>query len=264
MDPNANADTSVTITNAAPEGGDPTTMVPEPTQEPAPSPNGRLFSEEEVAAIRKQEKDKLYSKMESMESKLSSFQEAADEQKRLAEELAAKEAEERRQREEAEMSAKELLLKKEDEWNQRINTAEQEWAEKFAQLQEKAQAQEALLERERRFQELESYKSRLIAENQDEIMPELLEFVRGESEQELEAAISTVKAQTSAIMESIQQSLPQQQRPKGIPTTGSTPNGPLENATEQQSFSADDIAKMSMEQYAQYRDSLIQATSPRR
>ena len=234
-----------------------------PAQDAPKTENSKLFTPEEVEAIRRQEKDKLYDKISKLQEQVEIFNHERDEQKRIAEELSAKEAEERRQREEAEMSAKDLLMKKEDEFQQRINTVQQEWEQKFTMLQQEAEAQKALLEQERRYQELESYKSRRIAEEQDNIMPELMDFIRGNSEDEIESAISAVVARTSAIMENIQQALPQQQRLRGVPATGSTPIGPLENMTEQQVLTSADIANMTMDQYAQVRDRLLAQTSRR-
>ena len=234
-----------------------------PSQEAPRTENSKLFTPDEVEAIRRQEKDKLYDKISKLQEQVEVFNNEREEQKRLAEELAAKEAEERRQREEAEMSAKDLLMKKEDEFQQRINNVQQEWEQKFTMLQQEAEAQKALLEQERRYQELESYKSRRIAEEQDNIMPELLDFVKGNSEEEIENAISAVAARTSAIMTNIQQVMPQRQNLRGVPATGSTPIGPLENMTEQQVLTSADIANMSMEQYAQVRERLLAQTSNR-
>jgi hypothetical protein len=92
-------------------------------------------------------------------------------------------------------------------------------------------------------------------------MPELLDFIRGNTEDEIESAISAVKTRTSAILENIQQAMPQQQRLRGVPATGSTPSGPLENMTEQQTYTSADIAGMSMDQYAQVRDRLLASAS---
>jgi DNA repair exonuclease SbcCD ATPase subunit len=234
-----------------------------PIQEASRTENSKLFTPDEVEAIRRQEKDKLYDKISKLQEQVEVFNQEREEQKRLAEELSAKEAEERRQREEAEMSAKDLLMKKEDEFQHRINSVQEEWEQKFTMLQQEAEAQKALLEQERRYQELESYKSRRIAEEQDNIMPELLDFIRGNSEEEIESAISAVAARTSAIMENIQQAMPQRQSVRGVPATGSTPIGPLENMTEQQVLTSADIANMSMEQYAQVRDRLLAQTSRR-
>jgi len=104
---------AVTIDNPA--------AAPEQETAPAPAPvskNSRMFSEDEVEAIRRQEKDKLYDKISKLQEQVEVFNHEREEQKRIAEEAAAKEAEERRLREEEEMSAKELLMKKEDEFQQ--------------------------------------------------------------------------------------------------------------------------------------------------
>jgi len=252
-------------------GDEITIDVPVPPQE-APAPqevqasktdNSKLFTPDEVEAIRRQEKDKLYDKISKLQEQVEIFNHERTEQQRLAQDAAAKEAEERRLREEEEMSAKELMTRKEDEFQQQINTVQQEWEQKFTALQHEAEAQKALLEQERRFQEIESFKSRRIAEEQDNIMPELLDFVRGNSEDEIESAIFAVKERTSAIMENIQQAMPQRQNLRGVPATGSTPIGPLENMTEQQTLTSADIANMTMEQYAQVRDRLLAQTSMR-
>lgn len=240
----------------------PAEQAPEtPPAQPA-SPNSRMFTEEEVEAIRRQEKDKVYGKIDKMQQQLDAFNQEREAAARAAEEAAQREAEERRAREEEELSAKDLLTKKEDEFNQRLNTAQQEWEQKFMALQEESEAQKALLEKERRFQELESYKNRRLAEESENLMPELLDFVQGNSEEEIENAISAVAARTSAIMASMQEALPAPpERPRGVPATGSTPSGPLENSTEQQTYTVSDIANMDMTTFAANRERLLAAAS---
>jgi len=248
---------TITVPVTAPEE----TTAPPAEQAPT-SKNSKFFTEDDIEAARKQEKDKVYPKIEKLQQQLDLFNQEREEAIKKAKELADAEAQARREQEEAELTAKELLTKKEDEWKSQLNTVQQEWEEKFNALQAESEAKEALLEAERRFQELESYKSRRIQEEQDNIMPELIEFIGGNSPEELEASISTVIARTSAIMENIQQALPQ--RPRTIPATGGAPSGPLENATEQQTFTAAQIAAMSPAEYAQHRVSLLAAASRRR
>lgn len=235
------------------------------------NPNtGKLFTADEVEAIRKQEKDKLYKEIQKQDERVKTLQEQIEEfnrereeQARVAEEARQREEAERRAREQEEMSAKELLLKTEDEFTQRLNTAQQEWEEKFAQLEAEKEAQAALLEQERRFQELESYKARRIQEEQDSLMPELLEFISGNSEEEIEASISAVAARTSAIISNIQQAIPQN-RVRGVPPTGYPPTGPVENMSEQITYTAADIAAMSNDEYAKVRDRLLASARPNR
>jgi DNA repair exonuclease SbcCD ATPase subunit len=231
---------------------------------------GKVFTIDEVEAIRKQEKDKLYKELNKQDEKVKTLQEQIDlfnkereEQARIAEELRQREDAERKAREREELSAKELLLKTEDEFQSKLNSAQQEWEQKFAMLEAEKAAQAALLEQERRFQELESYKARRIQDEQESLMPELVEFVRGNSEEEIEAAISAVAARTSAILSNIQQAIPQN-RVRGVPTTGYPPSGPVENLTEQQTYTASDIANMSNEEYAKVRDRLLASTRPAR
>jgi DNA repair exonuclease SbcCD ATPase subunit len=231
---------------------------------------GKVFTAEEVESIRKQEKDKLYKELNKQDEKVKTLQDQIDifnkereEQQRLAAELRQHEEAERKAREMEEMSAKELLLKTEDEFNQKLNSAQQEWEQKFAILESEKAAQAALLEQERRFQELESYKARRIQEEQESIMPELVEFITGNSEQDIEASISAVAARTSAILSYIQQAIPQN-RVRGVPPTGYPPTGPVENMTEQQTYTAADIASMSNEEYAKVRDRLLASARPNR
>lgn len=228
--------------------------------------NSKFFSEDEVEGIRKQEKDKMYKRLEEADSRVKQMEEqlsiiAAEREqaKKEAEERAAKEAELLRQREIEEMSAKELLLKKEDEFNQKINSVEQEWQERLAAIEAQRQAQEALLDKERQMQELDHYRNQRIQAEQDNIIPELIDLVSGNSQEEIEQSISLLRDRSSAIIESIQQATQQQQgRLRGVSPTA-PPVGPMETQTEYQQLNADDIRNMSMEQYAKMRERLLNA-----
>lgn len=232
--------------------------------------NSKLFTEDDVENIRKQEKDKMYKRLEeadtrvkSMEEQMSIISQEREAARKEAEERAAKEAEILRQREIDELSAKELLLKKEDEFNQRINSVEQEWQGRLAEIESQRQAQEALLEKERQMQEIQHYRAQRLQQEQESIIPELIDLVAGNSPEEIENSISILRERSSAIIESIQQATQQSQgRLRGAPVTA-PPVGPMETQTEYQQLSADDIRNMSMEKYAQMRDRLLNARSPR-
>lgn len=125
--------------------------VPEAQTQP---PQEKYFSEEDVAKIRQQEKDKLYkrisdsdSRVKAMEEQISLLSRDRETAVREAEERARKEAEILRQRELEELSAKELLAKTEDQFKARINEVEREWSEKFQALEQQRLAQEAVLEK---------------------------------------------------------------------------------------------------------------------
>lgn len=241
-----------------------------PVERPAPlnsantPSNEKYFSEEDVAKIRQQEKDKLYKRLEDadsrykqMEDQLGILAKEREEAIRLAEERAKKEAEVLRQRELEELSAKELLARTEDQFKARINEVEQEWSAKFQELERQRQAQEAVLEKERALQALESYRTRRMNEEQESIIPELIDLISGNSQEEIENSIGALRARSSAIIESIQQAA-QPNRVRGAQVTA-PPVGPLDNQMEYQTFSADDIRNMPMDQYAKMRDRLLNA-----
>lgn len=239
---------------------------------PAPVQESRneekYFSEEEVQKIRQQEKGKMYKRLEdadtrvkTMEEQLSVLSRERESAIKDAETRARKEAELLRQREVEELSAKELLLKREDEFNHRINQVEEEWGQKFSELEKQRQAQDAMLEKERQMQQLESYRQRRIQAEQESIIPELIDLVTGNSEEDIENSIKVLRERSSAIIEAIQRTS-QPARPKGAPVTA-PPTGPMDNQQEYQTLSAEDIRNMPMDQYVKMRDRLLQARSPR-
>jgi len=240
-------------------------LVPsEPVQETQEKPTSKYFTEEDLNKARQQEKDKLYGRLEesqnrmkAMEEQLSVLAKEREEAIKQAEDKARAEAELQKQREIEELTAKELLTKKEDEFNQRINQVEQEWSQKFQTMEQERQAQAALLEKERELQALEVYRQRRLHEESETIIPELLDLIQGNTQDEIENSINVLRARSNAIIESIQQAS-QPTRLKGAPVTA-PPTGPLENNSEYQTMTADDIRNMPMDQYAKMRERLLQA-----
>lgn len=243
--------------------------IPVEKTEPSTTENSRLFTEEEVNKIRQQEKDKLYKRIEesdsrtkTMEEQLAILTQEREAAIKEAEERARKEAELQRQRELEELSTKELLSRKEDEWNSRINQVEQEWQQKFQTLEQQRQMQEAVLEKEREMQALETYRHRRMSEEQENIIPQLLDLVNGNTPEEVEASIEALRARSSAIIEEVQ-AVQQPRNLRSAPITA-PPVGPLDNQMEYQTFSTDDIRNMPMDQYAKMRDRLLNAARPTR
>jgi DNA repair exonuclease SbcCD ATPase subunit len=226
------------------------------------APKGKVFTEDEVENIRKQEKDKLYKRIEEAESRYKSMEEqvtslASDREKaiREAQEIARKEEEIRRQREFDELSAKELLKRTEDEFNVKIKNVDAEWQNRFAQIEAERQAQSALLDKERQLREVETYRQRRVHESQDEIIPELIDLVAGNTPEEIEASVEILRQRSAAIIESIQQAT-QPSRVRGAAVT-SPSVGPMETQTEYQTLNAEDIRNMTMDQYVKMRDRLL-------
>jgi hypothetical protein len=228
----------------------------------AVAPKGKVFTEDEVEGIRKQEKDKLYKRIEEAESRYKSMEEqvtslALDREKAIKEatEIARKEEEIRRQREFDELSAKELLKRTEDEFNVKIKNVDAEWQSRFAQIEAERSAQSALLDKERQLREVETYRQRRVHESQDEIIPELIDLVAGNTPEEIEASVEILRQRSAAIIESIQQAT-QPSRVKGVSVTAPSV-GPMETQTEYQTLNAEDIRNMTMDQYVKMRDRLL-------
>ena len=230
----------------------------------------QTFSPDDVEKIRQQEKDKMYKRLEdadnrvkTMEQQMSVITAEREEAIKKAEEQARKESDILRQREIEELSAKELLLKREDEFNERINTLQNDWQSRLDAIEAERQAASALLEKEREHQQLVSYQQRRMQEEQETIIPELLDLVAGNTVEDIEASISALRERSSAILESIQQaSMQQRGNLRGALVTAPAV-GPMETQSEQQSLTADDIRNMSMDQYQKMRDRLLNARSSR-
>ena len=232
--------------------------------------NSKLFSEDEVESIRKQEKDKMYKRLEEADTRVKSMEEqmaiiAAEREaaRNEAEERAKQEQDIVKQRELSELSAKELLLKKEDEWTQRFESVEKDYKARIDAIETQRQAQEALLDKERRIQELTAYRNSRVQDAADSIIPELQDLVFGNTEEEIENSIAVLTERSNAIIESIQQATAQQQgRLRGAPVTA-PPVGPMETQTEYQTLTAEDIRNMPMDQYMKMRDRLLNARPSR-
>lgn len=215
--------------------------------------NPRTFTEEDLRKVREQEKSKLYSVIESQKDELATLKK--EREQREAEE-AAKRAEfdaEAKKKAEADMDARALID---------ARTAELE--AKIAEERAEREKASALLEREREYALLNDYRNRRLAEEQDNIMPELLDLVSGNSADEIEQSIAGLKDRSSRILDSAQAAMQNARKEmKGVSIT-TPPSGPMETNSENQQFTAEQISAMSVTEYAKYRQKLLgQASSAR-
>jgi hypothetical protein len=226
-----------------------------PTQySPPPTSPNQFFTVEDLEKARREERDKLYGRItrtderfRTLEDELKQLQ--TDRDTRIAEEArrrAEAEAELQRQRE-SEMDAKTLIAEKEKEWQAQLEQVKQQQA-----------THEAMLAKEREFMALQNYIQRRAAEEmaQGKIGDELIEFINGNTEQEVEASIVKLRAKTDSILKGVREG--QQQRQAALPgvsLTGAPPSGgPLDNISGQQrTYSKEDIEKMSMPEYEKFR-----------
>jgi hypothetical protein len=224
----------------------------QPQQQQAGTP-GQVFTAEDIARARQDEKDKLYGRIEEMGTQvqqLAAEREAreAAEQERLAQADAAARA-----AEEAQMDVRQLLESRQTEWDQR-----------FQALERERDTERALREQEQKFSDLKDYRRLRIEQEANSIMPELRDLVAGESEQAIEASIMAMQQRTEAILASVQGVVAQQrQAVRGVGITA-PPVGPMEQQTTFETLTPDDIRSMDMTTYAKYRDRLLQQTHQRR
>lgn len=251
------SDTATQIETTEP----PADVIQVPVDQPAPSepptqqttpPSGinqELLKDPAVQAAieqaRREEKDKLYGRIESQDERLRRIeQERQDEVQRQEEARLAAEAEAQRLAEE-EMSVRELFQKERQEWESRFNSLRQE-----------QEAERAFFEKERTFHQLQEYRRQRIEQEADNLMPELLDLVTGNTEEEVENSIALVRAKTDAILEQMRAATPPAATPQRGASITSPPVGPMDNESAYQTLTAEDIAAMDMNTYAQYRDKI--------
>ena len=212
-----------------------------------------VYTADDIAKAREQEKAKLYPQMEKMKEELSSLKKAREEQaakeaereQRNAEELVRKEAQ-KKEEEESELSFKDLLKKKEQEFQSQLEAERLERERAFA-----------LLEQERKFQEVMNYRQQRVEQERDNIVPELIDLIDGNSADEVEQSIAMLKEKSARILSSAQQAM-QSARQQMAGTRITNPAaGPLDNDSEQKSYSPDSIREMSLADYAKQRAKLL-------
>lgn len=228
-----------------PQTVDPSTQTPPPVQQQGQ----QSYTAEDIERARREEKDKLYGRIETMSGELRTLQQ--EREAREAEARAAQEAEEaaRRAAEEEAMTLQQRMEARDAEWQSRLN-----------ELEERYESDKAVFDRERAFIALEEYKTRQVHASSEEILPELLDLVRGNTEEEIDASIQEMKARTAAIMAQVEQVVGQQrQQMRGAAPTA-PPVGPMETQQQYESLTPADVQGMDMETYRRHRDTLLQAT----
>jgi hypothetical protein len=230
----------------------------DPAQDPAqPTGTAKFYSQEQyeaaLAAARQQEKDKLYGKRQQDNEHLATLKSEVAELRKAAQKREKEEADRlaeiekaRTKAAEAEMSAKELLEKREQQWQ----------AQRQADMEREA-AERELLKKELEFMQLQSYVQRRIAEETDNIAPELLQFVDGKTPEEVEASIERVKASTASIVENMRAAGVRQRAamPGVAPSAGTNGITHLDQPGDRQ-LSAEDIKGMDMTQFRALREKL--------
>jgi len=211
----------------------------------------RFYTEEDLAKVRSQEKDKLYPQIEKLKEELdlikkeSASRSAVEAEREAA--LEAQKAEEAKRKQEEELEVRDLLKVKEQEWADQLELERQERERAFA-----------LLEREKTFAELQGYRNQRVEQERDNIVPELIDMVTGDTVEEIESSIQGLKAKSSSILESVQQAMQAARRDMTGTRVTTPPNaGPLDIEAGNKQLSAADIANMPMHEYAKLRNQIL-------
>jgi len=212
--------------------------------------SSKFYTEDDLARVRSQEKDKLYPQIENLKQEVEALKkEKAEKAARKVEQEAAEAAEaqaKERAKLEEDLNAKDLIKLTADELREQLERERQERERAFA-----------LLERERSFAELQAYKQNLIETERDNIMPELLDLVTGNTPEEVAASVEGLKARSARILESAQSAMQNARKEMRGASVTAPSAGPLETNSENRQFTAADIASMSLEDYAKNRGRLL-------
>lgn len=241
-------------TDVAPE------VVP-PVVEPPAAPEVTGFTAEDIEKARREEKDKMYARLEQEKKQREAFEAQVSDllaaqqsaAQKEAEALAAAEAATRKKAEE-DMSAKELIAQRDAEYQAELARIRAESEQQFQQLQQERELERATLEKDRQMAELRAYAQAKVTENQDSIAPQLRDFITGNSPEEIDASVEMIKAKSAELardaLEAVRAQTAQQ---RGVSPYGYAPNGPLETEGATRQLSAEDIANMDMREYAKLR-----------
>lgn len=206
----------------------------------------RLYTQEDVNKFREQEKSKLYPEIKSLKDELALLRKSEEDRARDFEsQRAAAEAEAKR-KEEDEMGVRELLTRKEQEWQERLRQESQERERAFA-----------LLEKERAYSELTHYIARRTEEERENIMPDLLDMISGGNVNEVEESIANLRSRSARIMDATRAAMQDSRREMTGSRVTAPPSGPLDTNSEQSQFTAEQISAMSVTEFAKNRNKLL-------
>jgi predicted lactoylglutathione lyase len=144
------------------------------------------------------------------------------------------------------MDIRQLLEKKEKEFQTQLEAERLERERAFA-----------LLEQEKHFQEVMQYRQQRIEQERENVIPELIDLIEGNNRDEIEQSIASLKDKSARILDSAQQALQSTRREMAGTRITSPASGPLDNDSEQRSYSPENIREMSLADYAKQRAKLL-------
>jgi DNA repair exonuclease SbcCD ATPase subunit len=208
--------------------------------------NQKFYTEEDLAKVRSQEKSKLYPEIDSLKEELNSLRKEKEEEAARRNAEAEAEALRIKEAQESELDAKSYAELKTKELQEQLERERTERERAFA-----------LLEREKTYADLQAYRQQVLETEREAIIPELVDLIAGNTREEISASVESLKERSAKILESAQSAM--QNARKEMTGTRATlpPAGPLETNSEQRNFTPQEIAAMSQNEYAKYRDRLL-------
>jgi hypothetical protein len=204
------------------------------------------YSEEDLKRVREQEKSKLYPQIDSLKEEVNLLKKEREERVAESERLRKEAEEEARKKAESEMDVRQLLETKEKEWADKLEAERLERERAFL-----------LLDRERQYAELTEYRNRRLEEERENIIPELVDLISGNNPEEIEQSITGLRERSSRILESAQSAMQNARKEMTGSRVTAPASGPMDTNTEHQQFTAEQIAAMSVTEYAKYRGKLL-------
>lgn len=228
------------------QGTQDTGPVTQPPPQQGQTNGERTFTEAQVEEFRKQEKDKVYPRIESMAKELEELKNERDAARKAAEDAQAAAEAEAKAKAQEEMTVRDLLRQTQEQFEQQITSVRTE-----------AEIAKAELEQERRLQQLRDYRSAALSANAALILPDIADYVAGETPEQIDASIADAIERSERIAQGAmavrQQAI---QGMQGVRSTSPTGNGPLEEQQEQKTITPEQIRAMSPSEYAAHRGTL--------
>ncbi|CAB4175314.1 hypothetical protein UFOVP965_144 [uncultured Caudovirales phage] len=219
---------------------------PTATTTTADAPGKKFYTDEDLARVRSQEKDKLYPQIETLKDEISALRKDRDEDAARKATEAQAEADRVKATEMSELDSKAYADVKLSELQEQLELERTERERAFA-----------LLEREKTYADLQAYRQQILEVERDNIIPQLVDFIQGNSREELVESVERLKERSASILESAQTAMQgARQAMRGASVT-SPPAGPLETNTEQRTLTPQEIAEMPMDDYAKIRGRLL-------
>jgi hypothetical protein len=206
----------------------------------------KFYTEDDLAKVRSQEKEKLYPQIDSLKEELLALKKEKEEE--AARRAADAEAEAAKVREEtlAELDSKSYADARLSELQEQLERERVERERAFA-----------LLEREKQYADLQAYRQEVLETERENIIPELVDLIAGNTREELIASVEGLKERSARILESAQAAMQNARKEMKGTSITTPPAGPMETNSEQRMLSPEEIAALPMNEYAKYRSRLL-------